>query len=225
MARLLLVEDDFSLRLSLKTSLEAAGHEVCAAPSAEEAAALMEDGAFELVILDWNLPGRSGLELLMDWRRVGLEAPVIMLSARDQIAERVSGLEAGADDYLVKPFALEELLARVAVRLRGKEVRSGGELTLGEVRVDLARGRVSGPGGEARLTDQEAKTLAFLAARPGRDVPRAELLRAVWGYRNTALQTRAIDNAIYRLRAKVEADPAQPRHILSVRGVGYRFEP
>jgi DNA-binding response OmpR family regulator len=175
------------------------------------------------VVLDWMLPGEQGIDLLKRWRAAGLRFPVILLTARDAVADRVSGLVTGANDYVVKPFSTEELLARVAVQLRDRGA-GGGRLRLSDREVDLAREVVLVGAEQVALTTQEARCLAYLAERPGRSVDRDDLLRDVWGYRG-AVQTRSVDNTILRLRAKIEPDPARPRHVITVQGVGYRFEP
>jgi two-component system, OmpR family, response regulator ResD len=228
MARIILCEDDFSLRLSLSASLAGAGHDVTACASAEEAAAAAAAAPPELVVLDWNLPGIDGATLLRRWRDERKSFAVIMLSARDQVAHRIEGLEAGADDYLVKPFATEELLARIAVQLRRRGATTPAPLApfaLGRRRVDLKTRQVTLGSERVSLTSQEAELLAYLYAHRSRAVPREELLREVWGYRNGAVRSRAVDNAVYRLRAKLEDDPAAPRHLLLEHGQGYRFEP
>ncbi len=222
--RLLLVEDHLPLRLSLATSLRGAGYAVDAVASAEEADQLLGVAPPDLVVLDWNLPGRSGLDLLRGWRGRGIRVPVLLLTARDAVNDRVRGLEGGAQDYVVKPFATEELLARIRVQLRDR-VEAGGVVRLEHALVDLGRQRVEVPGAEpVLLTTKEAALLAYLVERPRRTVERDDLLRAVWGYA-PGVQSRTIDNTVLRLRAKVERDPARPRHVLTVHGVGYRFEP
>lgn len=222
-ARLLLVEDTFALRVALSASLRGAGYTVAAVGSAEEARDEVSRALPSLVVLDWMLPGEQGVELVRSWRTAGLRFPVILLTARDAVKDRVEGLGAGANDYLVKPFATEELLARIEVQLRDRPAASG-RLRLSDREVDLARELVHVRGEEVTLTTQEARTLAYLAERAGRSVDREDLLRDVWGYRG-AVQTRSVDNTILRLRAKIEPDPARPRHVLTVQGVGYRFEP
>ena len=147
---------------------------------------------------------------------------VILLTARDSISDRVKGLEGGADDYLVKPFATEELVARLRVQLR-RSTPAAGESWLGDRRLDLDRELVSGPDGEVRLTTREAELLRYLLARVGQTVPREQLQTDVWGYADSVL-TRAVDNTVRRLRPKIEDDPAQPRHLLTVHGSGYRLE-
>lgn len=221
--RILLVEDTFALRVAVAASLRNAGHDVVAVGSAEEAQDEVSRLIPALVVLDWMLPGQQGIDLLRGWRAAGLRFPVILLTARDAVADRVDGLGAGANDYVVKPFATEELLARVAVQLRDRVVATG-RLRLTDREVDLARELVFHAGEEVQLTTQEARCLAYLAERAGRSVERDDLLRDVWGYRGGVV-TRSVDNTILRLRAKIEPDPARPRHVLTVQGVGYRFEP
>lgn len=224
-ARLLLVEDDFSLRLGLTASLRGRGFEVEAVASAEEARAAALAAPPDLVVLDWNLPGESGLDLISSWRASGFDAPVILLTAREAVSDRVLGLEGGADDYVIKPFDSEELVARINVRLRSRGSAARPHmLTVAGATVDLARGLVRRGDRTYQLSAQESAALAHLAARPGQAVARDELLREVWGYRGSVV-TRAVDNTILRLRAKLEPDPSAPRHILTVHGVGYRFEP
>lgn len=221
--RLLLVEDTFALRVAVSASLRAAGYDVTAVGSAEEARVEAERAAPAVVVLDWMLPGEQGIDLLRGWRGAGLRFPVILLTARDAVPDRVAGLGAGANDYLVKPFATEELLARVAVQLRDRAA-VGTRLRLSDREVDLTREIVFHGRDEIALTTQEARCLAYLAERAGRNVDREDLLRDVWGYRGGVV-TRSVDNTVLRLRAKIEADPARPRHVLTVQGVGYRFVP
>jgi len=221
--RILLVEDTFALRVAIAASLRAAGHEVAAVGSAEEAREDAERAPPALVLLDWMLPGEQGIDLLRGWRAAGMRAPIILLTARDAVADRVAGLGAGANDYVVKPFATEELLARVEVQLRDR-AGVGARLRLVDREVDLARELVHRGAEHVQLTTQEARCLAYLAERAGRNVDREDLLRDVWGYRGGVV-TRSVDNTVLRLRAKIEPDPARPRHVITVQGVGYRFEP
>lgn len=222
--RLLLVEDTFALRVSLASSLRAAGYDVVAVGSAEEARDEAARALPAVVVLDWMLPGEQGITLLRSWRAAGLRFPVLLLTARDAVPDRVAGLEAGANDYVVKPFATEELVARVAVQLRDRSPAATRRVTLADREVDLARELVLHGGAEVPLTTQEARCFAYLVERAGRNVEREDLLRDVWGYRGGVV-TRSVDNTVLRLRAKIEPDPARPRHVLTVQGVGYRFEP
>jgi DNA-binding response OmpR family regulator len=227
--QLLLVEDNFPLRLSLATFLKARGYHVTAVGSAEEGELAADQQAPDIVLLDWNLPGQAGLDLLKSWRASGRRWPVIMLTARDAVADRVEGLTSGANDYIVKPFANEELLARVQVQLRDRALAPAApparpdELALDTCTVDLGREIVRRDGEETQLTTREAALLRYLVEHAGENVPREDLLREVWGWR-ARTATRALDNAVLRLRQKIEADPGQPRHVITVYGKGYRFE-
>lgn len=221
--RILLVEDTFALRIAVAAALRNAGYDVTAVGSAEEAREEAERAPPAVVVLDWMLPGEQGIDLLKAWRAAGQRFPVVLLTARDAVPDRVAGLGAGANDYVVKPFATEELLARVAVQLRDRATPSG-RLRLSDREVDLAREVVIRGAEEVALTTQEARCLAYLAERAGRNVDREDLLRDVWGYRGGVV-TRSVDNTILRLRAKIEPDAARPRHVITVQGTGYRFEP
>jgi DNA-binding response OmpR family regulator len=171
------------------------------------------------------LPGIDGVTMLRYLREQDEEIPVILLTAKTGELDRVEGLDAGADDYVVKPFSMKELLARVRARLRVHAL-VGSETTVrfGPVEVDLRRRVVHRDGEDLRLTTHEAGVLAYLMERKGEDVTREELLEHVWGYSPT-MQTRTVDNQILKLRKKIEPTPADPRHILTIHGVGYRFEP
>ena len=210
------------MRLSLKVLLRAKGYAVSAVASAEEALLDAQEEPPHLALVDWNLPGESGLWLLGRWQ--GVRWPTILLSARHDVADRVAALDAGAGDYLVKPFVNEELLARIRVQLRtGPAPSNTSELDLSGVHVDLRREVATRDGSGIPLTTKEVELLRFFAANPSRPISREELLREVWGYRT--LRSRALDNTMLRLRGKLERDPGQPRHLLTVHGVGYRFEP
>ncbi len=225
-SRVLLVEDDFSLRLSLAETLKTEGYAITAVASAEEAEQSVGATWPDVAILDWNLPGKSGLELLRQWRAEKKMFPVIFLSGRASVSERVEGLRAGASDYMSKPFAAEELMARVEVQLRDHTMTPPrGMLSFAEAEIDLDREEVRRPDGQTRqLTSQEAQLMSYFATHPRRVIPRAELLREVWGFKRV-VRTRAVDNTVLRLRAKIESDPSHPRHVITVHGTGYRFEP
>ena len=210
MATLLLVEDEPSLRLGLRLALEGAGHRVLEAATAQEAWPLLREA--ELVVLDWMLPDEPGVRLLDRMRQGPYESlPVLMLTARAGVRDRVEGLSRGADDYLVKPFAVEELLARLEALLRRAGKRK--VLRRGPLLLDLERM-------EARLEGNPLS--AYLAERPGRVCTREELLEAVWGpdYLGTP---RTVDQHVLQLREKLGEDPKAPRFLETVRGVGYRF--
>jgi DNA-binding response OmpR family regulator len=223
---ILLVEDDSTIALGVVRMLEMDGFVVKHFTTGEEGLASIADGAPDLAVLDWMLPGMDGIEVLRALKREHPEVPVIMLTARISEQDRVRGLDAGADDYVVKPFSLRELAARIRARLRSKQrvAERDGWVEFGEVKVDLRHRILHRGDDEIRLTTHEAGVLGYLLARPGQDVPRDELLEKVWGYVPT-IATRTVDNQILKLRKKIEANPNDPRHILTVYGTGYRFEP
>lgn len=223
--RILVVEDDATIRSGLRDALRSEGYEVLEAADGREGLdkGLREDP--DLIILDLMLPGMDGYEVLARLRKDAVETPVLVLTARGLEEDRVKGFALGADDYVVKPFSLAELLARVASRLRAWDRERGltgrQTLRLGEVVVDFAARTARKGGEEIRLTPTELDLLLFLAERKGRAVSRAEILRAVW---KVDVTDRVIDMAVLNLRKKLEADPASPRHLVSVRGFGYRLE-
>ncbi|MCB9778998.1 MAG: response regulator transcription factor [Alphaproteobacteria bacterium] len=226
-AHVFVVEDEDTIALGVVKALEHDGHRVTRFDRAETAIAAYQTAVPDLVLLDIMLPGVDGLEALRRMKAHNADIPIIMLTAKGDEAERVEGLELGADDYVPKPFSLRELLARVRARLRAREGanETPDEFRFGLVQVDLRRRILVRDGGpEQRLTTHEAGVLAYLIAHRGRDVTREELLEKVWGYAPT-MQTRTVDNQILKLRKKVEEEPADPRHILTIHGKGYRFEP
>ena len=225
-AAVMVVEDDETLALGLVSALELAGYGVRHFDNGEDALDDVEAEPPDLAILDWMLPGMTGIEVLGRLKRSHPEIPVILLTAKGEEDDRVAGLEAGADDYVTKPFHVRELIARVKARLRALNVEptAPGELKLASATVDLKRRIVTKDGTEERLTTHEAGVLSYLAARAGTDVSREELLEKVWGY-SPNMNTRTVDNQILKLRKKLETTPADPRHILTVHGKGYRFEP
>ena len=224
--RILVVEDDEHLALGLRINLELEGYEPVSAPSAEEALLFLRKGGIDLVLLDVMLPGMNGFELCRRIRAERLRVPVLFLTARGAEEDRVRGLEEGGDDYMVKPFSLKELLARVKGIFRREEwhrTRPEPEiLVLGEARVNLATGEAETPAGPRLLKAKEVLILRLLAEYDGRPVPRHTILDRVWGY--TAHPTpRTVDNFIVRLRRVLEPDPAKPRFLLTVHGTGYRL--
>ncbi len=224
------MEDDALLARSEREALEHEGYAVRIAADGDGGLDAALHGSPDLVILDVGLPGMDGLELLRRLKAARPELPVLIASARDDEFDRVLGLEMGGDDYLTKPFSLREMVARVRARLRAGEHRHaetgdpGGDLALGDARIDLRRRIVARGGRETRLTTIEAALLDYLARRKGRDVGRQELLEYVWE-ESTTITPRKVDNVVKKLRAKIEADPSHPRHILTVHGKGYRLEP
>jgi two-component system response regulator RegX3 len=223
--RVLLVEDDRTLRTALTDALAGEGHAVVAAADGHEARALLRAQRFDLAVLDVMLPGPSGLELLRELRARDGDTPVLLLTARGEEGDKVLGLELGADDYVTKPFSLRELLARVKAMLRRRE-RAGAALVeqfaLGAVAVDLAAFTVTRGGVVHALSPKEAGMLRLLRQRGGRAVARAEFLREVWGGA-PFVGDRTIDTHVLNLRQKVEQDARAPRFLLTVHGVGYRL--
>ena len=224
MRRILVVEDDAAIRRGLVDALRFAGHEPIACGRGAEGLATAISAALDLVILDVVLPDLSGLDILAEIRRCRPALPVICVTARGAEADRVHGLESGADDYVVKPFSAKELLARVDAVLRRSAERPL-DVAAVEVhgrRIDFKRREVSLPGGDVRaLTEREVDILRYLAQSPDRAIARAELLQRVWGLDPTGLHTRTVDMHVARLREKLGDDPAAPAVIVSVRGVGY----
>lgn len=229
--RILLVEDEEHLVRALEFNLSAVGYEVQTESSGRGALARLCDGQtpYDLVILDVMLPELSGFEVARRLRAAGNYVSILMLTALDQIADRVRGLEEGADDYLSKPFRLEELLARVKGLLRRR--RWDGQpgspspreaVRIGSSLLHIDRFELEGPAGLVQLTAREMGLLRVLLERAGEAVTRGELLEEVWGLLPDT-RTRVVDSFIVRLRRYLEVDPAAPRHIVSVRGHGYRL--
>ena len=226
---LLVVEDEAHLARGLRLNFELEGFEVQIACTGREAFAhLARSRPFSAILLDVTLPDLDGFDICRRLREVGDYTPVIMLTARSLTDDRVEGLESGADDYITKPFELEELVARVrsAIRRRGWERRSQARvasvLSFGEARIDFDSHEVTVRGETLHLTKLELDLVRYLAQNSGRVVPREELLQQVWKLRNHP-NTRTVDNFVLRLRRHFEPDPEQPRHFVSVRGAGYRF--
>jgi len=216
----LVVEDEPAVRLGVRLALERAGHRVLEAESAEAAWSLLKEA--EAVVLDWMLPGEPGTKLLERMRQGPYPSlPVLMLTARAEVRDRVEGLSRGADDYLAKPFATEELLARLEALLRRAGKRK--VLRRGPLLLDLERMEATLEDRPLPLSRREFELLAFLAERPGRVYTREELLEAIWGpdYLGTP---RTVDQHILQLREKLGEDPKAPRFLETVRGVGYRFK-
>lgn len=231
MARILVIEDEDHLARGLQFNLEAEGHDVIVESAGDVGSVRLERerNALDLVVLDLMLPGMNGFEVTRRARAAGNLTPILILTAMDNIRDLVRGLEEGADDYLVKPFELDELLARVRGLLRRRrwdgvalDSAAPAEIRIGESLVRFDRFEVETPTGTVSLTTREAGLLRALAGREGEAVTRGELLEEVWGLRPDT-RTRVVDNFVVRLRRYLERDPARPRHIVSVRGHGYRL--
>lgn len=220
---ILLVEDEPGLALTLGDRLRSEHYEVEVAHDGEAGLLRATAGQFDLIILDWMLPLRSGIDVCRDLRQKRVDTPILMLTARGQTADKVVGLKLGADDYLTKPFEVAELLARVEALLRraAPRVPSGSELWgFGAISVDRRRTRVMRDGNPIELAPQEYKLLCYFLDHPDRTITREELLKEVWSYRFIP-STRTVDVHVGALRQKLEEDPRQPKLILTVPGQGY----
>lgn len=222
--RILLVEDEPSLVLTLTDRLSREGYVVESATDGEKGLEMALAGSFDLVILDVMLPGRDGMDVCRELRQRGLQVPVLMLTARSQVVDRVVGLKLGADDYLTKPFDMMELLARIEALLRRSRSTAGGAGTFafGDVRVDFRRAEVTRGDRPVELSALEFKLLSYFIEHRGALLSRDELLDKVWGYDATP-QTRTVDVHVASLRQKIEPRPSRPRFIVTVHGLGYRF--
>ena len=231
MKRLLIVEDEEHLATGLKFNLEAEGYDVEVVEDGQVALDRLtgKQNGVDLVLLDVMLPGLDGFEVVRRLREAGSFVPVVMLTARGQIEDVLRGFELGADDYLPKPFDLSILMARIQGLLRRKtwlekpsDTQHAEELHFAGKRLDFSRQLLERDGVEKSLTLMEATLLRFLVEREGRPVERRVLLEEVWGVRKDT-DTRTVDNFIARLRRAIEDEPSNPRHLQTVRGVGYRF--
>jgi two-component system alkaline phosphatase synthesis response regulator PhoP len=223
--RILVVEDEMALAIPLGDRLRGEGYEVELAGDGDTALRQGMTNTFDLILLDIMLPRRSGLEVCRELRQNGIHAPVLMLTARGQITDKVTGFQLGADDYLAKPFDMRELLARISALLRRVPTRTGEPLAtyrFGTVEVDLKRSTVMRDGAPVTLSTKEFQLLRHLIERRGVIHSREDLLAEVWGY-DSATQTRTVDVHILWLRQKLETDPKAPEFILTIRGRGYKF--
>ncbi len=229
--RILLVEDEPSLQLTLGDRLRSEGYRVESATTGPDGEARALAEPFDLIVLDVMLPGKNGFDVCRDLRQQGVGVPILMLTARTQVVDRVVGLKLGADDYLSKPFEAIELLARIEALLRrvgasrGNPTRSsrdGETFRFGDVEIDWKRAEVRRAGAPVALSALELKLLRYLIERHGEVIGRDELLDRVWGYDATA-QTRTVDVHIASLRQKLEEIPAHPRYFATVHRLGYKF--
>ncbi len=222
--KILLVDDEPGLRRTLSDRLRKEGYAVDTAANGTTGLDQARKGHYDVIILDLNLPAKDGLQVCHELRREGQNVAVLMLTARDSMADKITGLKSGADDYMTKPFESAELLARIEALLRRTKGDLGpDELTFGEVVVRPRAGQVLRGGRAVRLSAQEFKLLVHLVRNPGVVLSRDELLDAVWGYQATP-ETRTVDVHVSWLRQKLEPDPHNPRYIVTVYGLGYRFE-
>ena len=228
--RVLIVEDEPDIARLVREHLADVGCDAVVATDAAGARASFAAGQFDLVVLDRMLPDGDGLVLCGEFRRAAATLPILMLTAKSTELDRVVGLEVGADDYLVKPFGVAELQARVKALLRRVEALRGAvvappaeeRLECGGLTIDVARRSVAVAGAPVELTAREFDLLLFFARHPGRVFSRMQLLDKVWGYNHEGYE-HTVNSHINRLRAKIEPEPARPRYVLTVWGVGYKF--
>jgi len=225
-ASILVVEDEQKIRTALLDFLEFHGFKVAEAVDGLEAERIVAKKQFDLILLDLMLPKISGEQLCTRWRRDGLQTPIIMLTAKGQENEKVEGLNIGADDYITKPFSLEELLARMnAVLRRTDPARAVGQsFEFADLEVDIPALKVRREGKEIEITKREAAIIQYFAANPNRVISREELYKEVWEETMTELGTRTMDMHIAKLRGKIETNSGEPQIIKTVRGAGYKYE-
>lgn len=222
---ILVVEDEANIRTALTDFLEFHGFEVTEAADGAEADQTVAQKRFDVILLDLMLPKISGEQLCAKWRRDGMQTPIIMLTAKGQEKEKISGLNLGADDYITKPFSLEELLARISAVLRRTDpARAVGQtFEFADLDVDIAALRIRREKKEIEITKREAGIIHYFAANPDRVISRDELYKEVWNETMTELGTRTVDMHIAKLRSKIERDAACPQIITTIRGAGYKY--
>lgn len=223
MTRILVVEDEPGIAMGLEDDLKLEGYQVEIARDGEAATTRAAEQAFDLILLDVMMPKKDGFEVCRELRKTGVTTPIIMLTARANEAEKILGLELGADDYVTKPFSPAELRARIRAVLRRSEDDTPQAHRFGDVEVDFGRFELRRNGEPVHVTPLELKLLAAFLRNAGRVLTRSQLVALIWG-EGTVITDRVIDTHVANLRKKIEPEPATPRHIVSVRGVGYRFD-
>ena len=223
--RLLIVEDEPAIALALEDDLSLEGYEVTVVHDGVEGLKRAREDAFDAIVLDVMLPGKDGFEICRELRRNRVRTPILMLTARAQEAEKILGLESGADDYVTKPFGIRELRARIAALLRRSQPEPvAPTVRVGDAEIDFDRAEIRRGGRAQPLTPLEFRLLQTFVRSRGRILTRAQLIGEAWEP-NTFVTDRVVDNHIGSLRKKLEPDVDEPRHLQNVRGIGYRFEP
>jgi len=223
MSHVLIIEDSEDMAYGLKTNLEYEDYQVTVATDGEEGLQQALEVSPDLIILDLTLPKLDGLSLLSELRTKGVQIPVLILTARGEEKDKVTGLKLGADDYVTKPLALLELLARVEALLRRADNATASSLKTGDIEINAAARTVKRDGKDVELAPRELELLIALVKQNGQVVSRQELLHSVWGHAGR-VETRTVDTHVAELRRKLETDPSNPRYIHTVRKVGYRFD-
>ena len=223
MTRILIVEDEPSIALALEDDLRREGYDTDVAADGETATRQAMAQTYDLILLDVMLPGKDGFEVCRAVRRAGVEAPIVLLTAKTQEAEKVLGLESGADDYVTKPYSARELRARIKAHLRRGVAHTPAVYRFGDAELDFARCELRRRGKLVELSALEFKLLAAFVRRAGRLLTRAQLLDEVWGH-GTHVTDRVVDNQVTNLRKKIEPEPDRPRYLVALRGLGYRFD-
>ncbi len=223
MARILIVEDEPDIVMSLEQDLRRQGYETGSARDGETGLRLGRQGGWDLILLDIMLPKMDGFDVCRELRRAGVKTPVILVTARAHEAEKVLGLDAGADDYVTKPFSLHELRARIRAVLRRTSEETPAVYSFGDCEVDFSRAELRRGGKAVEVTAHELRLLAAFIRCRGRVLSREQLIDAAWDA-GTAITDRAVDTHMFNLRQKIEPVPAEPRYLIGVRGLGYRFD-
>jgi DNA-binding response OmpR family regulator len=223
MPRILIVEDEPDIVLSLEEDLRRQGHQTTVASDGARGLELGREGTWDLILLDVMLPKMDGFDVCSELRKAGVRTPIIMLTARTQEAEKELGLDSGADDYVTKPFSIRELRARVRAQLRRAGREDERVCQFGDCEVNFDRAELRRAGQPVEITPQELRLLGVFLRNRGRVLSREQLIESAWGH-GIAITDRAVDTHVFNLRKKVEAVPSEPRFILGVRGLGYRFD-
>jgi DNA-binding response OmpR family regulator len=223
MAKILIVEDEPDIVLSLEEDLRRQGHTTRAVGDGAQGLAIGRHDTWDLILLDVMLPTMDGFDVCCELRKAGVSTPIILLTARAQEAEKELGLDSGADDYVTKPFSLRELRARIRAQLRRGARNDERVCRFGDCEVDFDRAELRRGGQQVEITAQELRLLRVLLQHRGRVLSRDQLIESAWGH-GVAITDRAVDTHVFNLRKKIEPVPAQPRFVIGVRGLGYKFE-
>lgn len=222
-AKILIVEDEPDIVMSLEEDLRRQGYDPTHATDGLQGLRLGKEGAWDLILLDVMLPKMDGFDVCTELRKAGVQCPIIMLTARAQEAEKEVGLDAGADDYVTKPFSLRELRARIRAQLRRGARDAARTCRFGDCEVDFDRAELRKSGRRVDVTPQELRLLEVFIGNRGRVLSRSRLIDAAWGH-GIAITDRAVDTHVFNLRQKIEKDPSDPAFLVGVRGLGYRFD-